>query len=620
MFSQLCYGQNEDNRFEKLKSQLDLRIAENPGLEEPVKLSVSETPLAEFLRALALNNDINMSVANDVKGSVSNTFNRVTVSEVLLFLARQKDLTLEFTGSIIHVKPYKKPPPIPKINIPKSLKIHYDTANALLSMELRNDSLSQVTKTLTRKTTKNVLFAPGLERKLISIYLEEVTFDKAMDKMAFANNLIISKTEDGFYLIEAPEKNGRTKNGKDNQLRFLDLNDKSRPQFKVDSNLISLVTENRPLNQIVRSLFQNLDIDYFLYGELSGYATLDVHNVNLHQLLNRLFAGTEFTFKEIEGTYLIGNRKMESLIESRRITLKNRSVETVISALPKELTRGVEIIEFEELNSLLVSGSYPQILEIEKFLSYIDKPVPVVIIEVVIVDYQRNATVSAGIEAGIGQEPRQSGGSIYPGIDYTLNANSINDLIESFDGFGSLNLGPVSPNFYANLKLLETNGFINVRSTPKLSTLNGHEASISIGNTEYFVVEQTNVTGVQNPLPITTRNFQSVQANFQLTIKPIVSSNDQVTLNIQVEQSDFTTRISPDAPPGSVSRNFTSMIRVQNNDMILLGGLEEKGYDDSGSGVPLLARIPVIKWLFSSRTKSSNKSKLNVFIKPTIIK
>src|SRR5690606_8001917 len=117
----------------------------------------------------------------------------------------------------------------------------------------------------------------------------------------------------------------------------------------------------------------------------------------------------------------------------------------------------------------------------------------------------------------------------------------------------------------------------------------------------------------------TTRNYQSVQANFSLRIRPIVSGDNQVTLDIEVEQNDFTARISPEAPPGQVSRKFTSLIRVAGDDMILLGGLEEKTVDNSGRGVPLLSRIPVLRWLFSSRTRSASKSKLNIFIKPRIL-
>ena len=53
--------------------------------------------------------------------------------------------------------------------------------------------------------------------------------------------------------------------------------------------------------------------------------------------------------------------------------------------------------------------------------------------------------------------------------------------------------------------------------------------------------------------------------------------------------------------------------------MILLGGLEELKKEDSGTGVPLLSRIPLIKWFFSSRKKGKNTSKLHIFIKPTVV-
>jgi type IV pilus assembly protein PilQ len=50
-----------------------------------------------------------------------------------------------------------------------------------------------------------------------------------------------------------------------------------------------------------------------------------------------------------------------------------------------------------------------------------------------------------------------------------------------------------------------------------------------------------------------------------------------------------------------------------------LGGLEEKIKNDSGTGVPFLARIPIIKWFFSKRVREDTKKKLVVLIKPTVI-
>jgi type IV pilus assembly protein PilQ len=616
LFSASLFGQETEDRFTKLMQQLEVVAADSPGLEETVDLSVSAVPLKEFLRALGNTNKVNISVDNTVEGQVVNNFNNVSVAEVLVFLAKQYKLDFDITGNIIHVVPFEEI--VPEVVKPvRIIPFAYDTASTMMTIELKNDSIPKVAKLLTQRTAKNVVYQPGLENTTLSVYLEDVEFDQAMDKIAFANNLKISKTQDDFYMIEKAQNNkGAERN---NRLKDLGSTGTGNALFSIDSGLVSLEAENQPLGVIVRDLFQNLGVDYFLYANLEGNVTMKIYDQPLENFLQKLFYGTNYTYRIYDGLFVIGEREVEGLRETRRIYLQHRSVDKIIEFIPDNIKTGVSIKEFTELNSLLVSGSYPQILELEAFIKEIDQSVPVVIIEVLIVDYQRNNNVTVGVEAGLGTEPAVSGGSIYPSFNYNLNANSINNLLNSFKGFGALNLGPVTPNFYMNLQFLEDNGVLNVKSTPKLSTLNGHEANISIGNTEYYVVEQNTLQGIQNPIPQITRNYQSVEANFTLKIKPIVSGDSSVTLEIDVEQSDFTARIDPQAPPGSVNRKFTSMIRVKNEEMVILGGLEEKSVEDSGSGIPLLSRIPILKYLFSSRTNNIQKTKLNIFIKPTVI-
>jgi type IV pilus assembly protein PilQ len=113
--------------------------------------------------------------------------------------------------------------------------------------------------------------------------------------------------------------------------------------------------------------------------------------------------------------------------------------------------------------------------------------------------------------------------------------------------------------------------------------------------------------------------YKSVDAELSLKITPVVSGDNQITMDIEVNQSDFTARISQYAPPGKMSRKFKSLVRVKDQEIILLGGLEEKQKRDTASGVPFLSRIPVLKWIFSSRSKVNQKTRLNVLIKPTII-
>ena len=199
-----------------------------------------------------------------------------------------------------------------------------------------------------------------------------------------------------------------------------------------------------------------------------------------------------------------------------------------------------------------------------------------------------------------------------------MPSQSIN-LISSFNGSGFLNLGKVTDKFYLSIQALEEQGVIKVRSTPKLATLNGNEATMSIGTTEYYLVETQSVIGTQTPSQVFTQQYNPVSADLRVTIKPMVSGDEQITLEIHVEQSDFTNKISPTAPPGKASRSFTSLLRIKNEEMILLGGLEQKSVNNSGSGLPWISKIPILKWLVSRRVKERSSSKLNIFIKPTIL-
>jgi len=257
---------------------------------------------------------------------------------------------------------------------------------------------------------------------------------------------------------------------------------------------------------------------------------------------------------------------------------------------------------------------------LKKFLKTIDKAVPIILIEVMILEVSNSNLVSSGLDLGIGETPTTDNGSIFSGTNLTLGANSINKIIGGFNGFASLNIGKVVPNFYAKIKALETNGAIQIRSTPKLSTLNGHQATLSRGERSYYAVTRKDVIGSQNPQTTEIKNYFPIDADLSIGIRPLVSGDGNITLNINVLQSDFNgERIDPEAPPGINSREFTSTIRVNNKDVVILGGIEETSKNNSGSGVPFLARIPIIKWLFSKRTRTASKSKLSVLIKSTII-
>jgi type IV pilus assembly protein PilQ len=265
-----------------------------------------------------------------------------------------------------------------------------------------------------------------------------------------------------------------------------------------------------------------------------------------------------------------------------------------------------------------LSGSQPQIKEIEEFVHALDKTVPMVLIEVILMDIRKSKTIETGIKMGVSDSVK-TGGTLLGGLDFTFGSRDINRFIEQLGLNNVFNIGRVSPNFYASLKALETNANVDLRQTPKLSTLNGHSANLSIGSTRYYLVKTQNVLGSLNPSTIVTEQYVPVEANLYVNIKPFVSGDEQVTLNINVDISDFIGAFNINAPPPSASSKFESIIRVRNEEMIVLGGIERNEKSDEGSGTPFLSRIPILKWLFSSRKRVDAKTVSVVFIKPTII-
>ena len=454
-------------------------------------------------------------------------------------------------------------------------------------------------------------------------------FENALEKFGVANNLAISKTSDGFYLISNDENatvGNNSLNSKNktsgNKLTTSKKATGSSDEFSFEaknSSDISVLGTDVAIDEVIKSIAQEIGIDYYFVTEVKDKATVNVKSTTFSGLLDHLFQGTEITYTYKNGIYIFGERKTEGLRNTKVVQLQYRSVEKINEIIPSEIKKNVDVKEFVDLNSLILSGSQPRIDEIELFIKNIDKIVPVVMIEVMIVDYSNKRTNTSGIDVGLGDSPAKTTATFLSEPNIGLGSSSINNLIESFNGYGILNLGKVTPNFYVNIRALESQGISKVKSTPKLATLNGHEAKMSVGNTEYYFEEQQTTTSNASTNTIKTRTYKSVKADLSVTIKPFVSGDNQITLQVSVSQSDFTGKIEPGAPPGSVSREFNSLIRVKDQEMVLLGGLEEKSVSESGSGVPFLSRIPIIKWFFSSRSKEKSKSKLNIFIKPTVI-
>jgi len=179
-------------------------------------------------------------------------------------------------------------------------------------------------------------------------------------------------------------------------------------------------------------------------------------------------------------------------------------------------------------------------------------------------------------------------------------------------------------NTAAFLNFLAQNGNVNSISNPKIMTLNNQKAIISVGDTIYYKYA-SKVVSDQNGNPQTQYNIESKFVGVILDITPQISDNGTIILSIAPRISAFrdlsqiSTQTIRTLPPDTKDNTMLSVVKVKDNDTIVLGGLISDDRSLKVNGVPILKEIPLVKYLFSSRENITNKKELVFVITPHII-
>ncbi len=194
------------------------------------------------------------------------------------------------------------------------------------------------------------------------------------------------------------------------------------------------------------------------------------------------------------------------------------------------------------------------------------------------------------------------------------------------------NPGSSLGNIKATAQLLEAFGNVKVLSSPRLSVLNNQTAVLKVvDNNVYFTVSaNTNQNQTQTVTTYTT-TVHSVPVDFVMNVTPQISENDTVLLNIRPTLSRII-GLADDPNPALKAANITnqipvirsremeSMIKVDNGNIAVMGGIMEDVLDNSDNAVPGLSRIPLLGNLFTHRNDTRRKTELVVFLRPVVIK
>jgi len=605
-----CNGQIKDSsKLASINEKLLIVSKQDTAYLEKIDITSSKLPLSEIIKNIATISKVNISIQSAESKIVACNFKRIRVIDLVYFLCKEYGYDIETVGNIVSIFPYvqlQKNPPRPNIQ--------YNKSDSTLSVDIVGVKLIDVAKLISFESGYNIIVPQSLYTTVISGFINRLPLHDAINTLMSINNLELQQSTKGSSVVQSNEKSEKI------IVSYRPSRTFPQNMVSVDSlGIINISIGNGNVQDIIIDIFEKMKLNYHFINPVTRQMAIYVKNVDKETLLKILFTGTSYTWTFKDGIYFFGTfEKEKALLSSKVIQMKYRSISKIVELIPESLKANVAISPFPDLNSLVVSGDQKGIEEVEKFVFNLDKSVPLINIDVIIVESTNSYNQDVGLKMGIGDPPAKTTGTLSPGIDISTNAASIDKFINGIHGLGPINLGKMLPGFYLNLKLLEQSGKIQLRSTPKLATLNGYEANLKSGETKYYKEVQSNIYGAQNPVESKSYTWKSVEANLSLKITPFISKDSCITLNIELEQSEFTPRTDMEAPPGLTTRSFKSIIKVQSEDVVLLGGIERNIDEKSADGLPFISRVPVLKWIFGTTKKNKSDYKLNILIKSSV--
>lgn len=257
-----------------------------------------------------------------------------------------------------------------------------------------------------------------------------------------------------------------------------------------------------------------------------------------------------------------------------------------------------------------------------------------VLIEATIVEVQLNDSYKQGIDWGnvrVGAK----------GLEITQKGTGLTSATATA---GTLILNLANPgtslgNLSANISLLETFGKTKVLSSPKISVMNNQTSLLRVTREEVYFTLQAQpsgttvnpVTGATTTAYTYTSTKNAAQIGFTMSVTPQISENDSVLLNVRptiTRVSSYVTDPNPElAKAGVVSRvpqtqtrEMESVLKIENNQIAVMGGLMQDEISNTSNEVPVLGQLPFMGELFKSKDDSTVKSELVIFLRPIVIK
>ena len=338
-----------------------------------------------------------------------------------------------------------------------------------------------------------------------------------------------------------------------------------------------------------------------------GFFSYKAQNVtadHIGQLVGMLNRAAESDVGLNGGTRPVGGQRQSQLNSNNSSNSANGNQEGNVGALSY---LGGKLVVDTNRNVLFFSGSGQEWRELLKLIKEVDKPVPMVVIDVLLAEITLGGQQESGVEwkfpgDGTGTDVT---GSTFGGLGIGSSGLSL-----TFDSAGETRA--IINAFYSNDRAV-------IRSSPKLLVKSGEQAFIEVGNEIPIIT--SNSQSIDSPDAPVIQTIQYRKTGVLLSINPIVQASGMVDLKISQELSEQVTSSgsSTTGSPTILNRKVETSLALHDGGSVLLGGLISSSKSTGQQGIPGLGKIPLFGRLFRTDISTDTQTELLMLVSVYVI-
>jgi len=381
--------------------------------------------------------------------------------------------------------------------------------------------------------------------------------------------------------------------------------DKTQVTLSGEGERITLQAVDATLVDLVRMLADQAGINVIIDPGVTGQVTASFKDVTLGQALAMILETNGYELQQ-RGDVA---RVLRAELTSKQIQLQSIPVTELAEKLQEFLSDEGKVIVHPHTNSLVIIDRAEAVDNIENFIALVDLRERQVIIEARLVE--------------VSYDKRNQWGFNWDWFDMSMRSiSNITGTVTQDQllptGSGAFRVALGNNHFDSIFEALQTRGYVDLLSAPKITTVNNQQATVEITEDLPYIQSTTSIESAAGGASTTsTETVEFKTVGIKLTVLPQIGEDDHIRMKIIPEVSEAPTRF--EGVPVVKTRKAEAIVLVRNGQTIVLGGLIREAVTNDEKRVPILSSIPLIGYFFTNIDKRVIKVELLIFITPHIV-